>query len=203
MRIMYDAVDPLYIPLSAPMVAGYVDGRYVWSAEAWARFPHAVKVQIAVLPTTNAGHVLDVEPGNGTPVESVKWVQMRRSAGADPTVYCSHATWQECKQAFLNASVPEPHWWIADWDGKEELPPGAVAKQYQADKYWDLSVVADHWPGVDAPAVVPGTQALKPEPPDDTVTIHRDKLAALLAGVRVLSAHVSDVQDMVSGLDTL
>ena len=90
MRIMYDSTNPFDIPVSAQMVAGYVDGKYAWSVAGWARFPSAVKVRIAVFSSTNDGHVLDVEPGCTWPPEgSVAWVQRRRAAGIDPTVYCN------------------------------------------------------------------------------------------------------------------
>ena len=63
-RIMYDAVSWENIPDNAEMVAGYIDGpASQWSAEAWARFPHAVKVRITVNPADNEGDVLDVRSG--------------------------------------------------------------------------------------------------------------------------------------------
>jgi len=48
-RTCYDAIHPANIPTNAQMVAGYVDGRYAWSAADWARFPHSVKARIAGL----------------------------------------------------------------------------------------------------------------------------------------------------------
>lgn len=156
-RVMYDSVDANQIPADAQMVAGYVDGRFRWSDAAWARFPHAVKVRIAVLHTTNDGHVLDVEPGNASPTDAVQWVQMRRKAGADPTVYCNASTWPSVRQAFQRASVAEPHYWIAAWNGQQTIPPGAVAHQYKTTNAYDVSIVADYWPGVD-PAPKPQPQ---------------------------------------------
>lgn len=149
MRSMYDGInsDASVIPTTAQLVAGYVDGDYVWSPADWARFPNSVHVLIAVHQTTNAGQVLDVERGNASPAESVGWVQMRRAAGADPTVYCSLDLWPTVRAAFVG--VPEPHWWIASYDGVAQIPSGAVAKQYENGPSWDLSVVADYWPGVD------------------------------------------------------
>ena len=154
LRVMYDAVTPRNIPASAEMVAGYVDGRYAWSAADWARFPGAVKVKIAVFASTNDGHVLDVERGNATPVEAPGWVLKRRAAGVDPTVYCSAAAWPAVREAFAAAHVPEPHWWIAAYPGiGATLYPGTVAHQYADPGPYDVSVVADYWPGVDrAPA---------------------------------------------------
>jgi hypothetical protein len=149
---MYDGVDATRLPVSAQLVAGYVDGLYTWSAADWDRFPHSVKVRVAVFSTTNDGQVLDVEPGNATPAQSVDWVLMRRRAGVDPTVYMNMSTWPTVRSAFQARGVAEPHYWVAEYDGVETIPAGAVAKQYynNNDLGYDLSVVADYWPGVDA-----------------------------------------------------
>lgn len=156
-RTMYDSVTAAHIPTSAWMVAGYLPpSRYAWSAADWARFPNAVKVRIAIFANVNDGHVLDVEPGDATPAQAPGWVMMRRRAGADPTVYCSASSWPAVRQAFRDARVPEPHYWIARYDNIATIPAGAVAKQYanpetHGQGHYDLSVVADYWPGVDSP----------------------------------------------------
>lgn len=157
-RTLYDAVTPANIPASAQMVAGYVDGRYAWSASDWARFPGAVKVRIAVFASTNDGHVLDVEPGDATPAQAVGWVQRRRAAGVDPTVYCGLSTtgysWANVRAAFQAAGVAEPHYWVAAYPGNgPNLYAGSVAHQYANPGPYDLSVVADYWPGVDVATV--------------------------------------------------
>lgn len=166
-RTMYDGVTASRLPANAQMVAGYVDGLYKWSAADWARFPNAVKVRIAVFHTTNDGHVLDCEPGNCTPAQAVDWVLMRRRAGVDPTVYCNQQDekvgWPAVRAAFQARGVPEPHYWVAKYDGVQAIPAGAIGKQYEDDETngWDLSVIADHWPGIDPPleADMPLTQA--------------------------------------------
>ena len=156
MRIMYDLVNAGAIPTSAVLVAGYVDGRYRWSAADWARFPNATHVPIAVFPSTNAGVVLDVETGDATPAQAPGWVKMRRAAGVDPTVYCNTGVWPAVRAAFAAARIVEPHYWVAAYPGNgPNLYPGSVAHQY-ADPVtsggnFDLSVVADIWPGVDSP----------------------------------------------------
>ena len=154
MRQLFDSVTASAIPADAQMVAGYVDGWYRWSASDWARFPHAVKVRIAVHASTNDGHVLDIEQGDATPAQGPGWVQMRRAAGADPSVYCSLAVWGEVRDAFSRAGVPQPHYWIAAYPGNgANLYPGSVAHQYRNSGFngenVDISVVADYWPGVD------------------------------------------------------
>lgn len=149
-RLMYDAVTPTNIPANAEMVAGYVDGRFAWSAADWVRFPNAVHVPIAVFPTTNNGVVLDVEQGDATPQQAPGWVLMRRAAGVDPTVYCSEVAWPAVRAAFTAAGVAQPHYWVAAYPGEGAVvPAGAVAHQYQDTGRYDLSIVADFWPGVD------------------------------------------------------
>ena len=58
-------------------------------------------------------------------------------------------SWPQVRAVFGARDVPEPHWWVAQYDGIAELPAGAVAKQYKTTPGWDESVVADYWPGVD------------------------------------------------------
>ena len=156
-RTMYDGVDATRLPTSAQLVAGYVDGLYTWSAANWARFPKSVKVRVAVFSQTNDGQVLDVEPGDATPAQSVDWVLMRRRAGVDPTVYMNSSTWPTVRAAFQARGVAEPHYWVAQYDGVASIPAGAVAKQYynNNDLGYDLSVVADHWPGIDPAPFAP------------------------------------------------
>ena len=93
-RIMYDAVSWENIPDNAEMVAGYIDGpASQWSAEAWARFPHAVKVRITVNPADNEGDVLDVEQGDANPADAPGWIRRRHAAGAPfVTIYCNRST---------------------------------------------------------------------------------------------------------------
>lgn len=155
-RTMYDGITASRLPTSAQLVAGYVDGLYAWSAADWARFPNGVKVRIACFASTDDGVVLDCEPGNCTPAQSVDWVLMRRRAGVDPTVYCNEldpvAGWPAVRAAFRARGVPEPHYWVANYSvnqGSPQIPAGAVALQYADKGAYDLSVVADYWPGVD------------------------------------------------------
>lgn len=159
MRTLYDSVTASDIPTTAAMVAGYVDGRYAWSDADWGLHPGAQHVRIAVFADTDDGHALDVENGDATPAQSVSWVRARRAAGADPSVYMNVATWGAVRAAFRAAGVTEPHYWVADWTGARHLPAGAVACQYADPKtsggHYDLSAVAAHWPGVDAPAPAP------------------------------------------------
>lgn len=149
-RVLYDAVTVANVPAGATLVAGYDDGYYNNVAAFAARFPHAGIVSITVFASDNKGIVLDVETGDATPAQAPGWAKMRRHAGADPTVYCNSSTWQAVKDAFTNAGEPQPHYWIAQYDGVAVIPAGAVAKQYADRGPYDLSIVADYWPGVDS-----------------------------------------------------
>lgn len=181
MRQMFDAVTPGNIPTSAVMVAGYLDGRYAWSAADWARFPNAVKVDIAVFPSTNAGHVLDVETGDATPAQAPAWVVKRRAAGVDPTIYCNTATWPAVRAAFAANGVAEPHYWIAAYPGiGPALYAGSIAHQYADPGPVDISVVADFWPGIDAAPVV---HQVVPAPPSRSDT--RPPISPPIGGLNV------------------
>jgi hypothetical protein len=96
------------------------------------------------------------------PENAVPWVQRARARGVDPTVYCN---WQYglpgVRAAFIRAGVPEPHYWVAKYDGVREVPAGTVGKQHSAPEgdgvahapgHYDISSIADHWPGVDSSA---------------------------------------------------
>lgn len=194
MRTMYDAVTAANIPKTATMVAGYVDKIRLepWTAADWARFPAAVKVQIVKKASSNFGHVLDVETGDATPTEAPGWVKARRAAGADPTVYCNASLWPAVQAAFVAAKVAHPHYWIARYDGVQQLPTlngiTAVAKQYAGDVApgIDLSVVADYWPGVDSvPAPGPGSSGSSTKG-IDTMDRYTAKATPSNGNVRVL-----------------
>lgn len=152
-RIFYDSVTAGRIPKDAVGVIGYDDGLYKWSVSDWALFPHAVHVHIAVFASTNSGQVLDVERYDASPDQAPGWVTMRRHAGVDPTVYMNMSTWPAVRSAFINQKVPEPHYWVAQYDNVQQIPAGAIGKQYYNNDAlgYDMSVIADFWPGVDAP----------------------------------------------------
>lgn len=140
------------------MVAGYVDQIVIppWTAADWALFPNAVKVEIVKKASSNWGHVLDVEPGDATPAQAPGWVKMRRAAGlATPCIYVQKSSWAAVQNEFNIQHVPQPLYWIAHYNDVKELPTlngiTAIAKQYHGNdpNNYDLSYVADFWPGVD------------------------------------------------------
>ena len=155
-RYMADACTPGNIPDGYDLVPYYVDG--ICAAPA---VKGQTRFGISSL-ATNAGTVGDCEPGNPVPSAWVQWVQRRRAAGVDPTIYCADDSLssffdgyrhRDVRQAFQNAGVPEPHYWLILL-GATALPAGAVAVQIQQgleDDRYDLSIVAAYWPGVDPP----------------------------------------------------
>lgn len=157
---MYDSVTAGDIPKQVGMVAGYVNGRFAWSQADWDRFPQATKVRIATRANVNDGHVLDVESGAASVVDAPGWAVMRRKAGVVPTVYCSSSIWDAVRRQFETDGVAQPSYWIARYDGIAKIPAGAVAKQYRSPDtgsggHYDVSIVADYWPGVDGGNVSP------------------------------------------------
>ncbi|MEU4804302.1 hypothetical protein [Actinosynnema sp. NPDC023587] len=174
MRTMYDSTRPWEIPAGAEMVAGYVDGRWAWSQEAWDRFRNAIKVRISAVGATHHAEVFDVEPGCIWPPENVVPLVVRaRAAGIDPTVYCNRRNhWAGVRAVFDAADVPQPHYWVAEYDGVAEVPAGSVGKQYRAPEasgkakspaHYDISSMADYWPGVDEEDNMPSAREIVDE----------------------------------------
>ena len=149
MNIMYDSTRAKNIPADAEYVAGYLDqvpgtGKIAkWSQPEWDRFTKAkLKIRLVKNASTNAGDALDVEERLAKPGEAPGWVKKRRAAGTDPIVYCNMATWPAVIRAFNAADVAHPHYWIARYDGIQNLPSikvdgktyNAFAKQYADDQ---------------------------------------------------------------------
>ncbi|MGH8359060.1 MAG: hypothetical protein ACRESF_16345 [Pseudomonas sp.] len=147
-RTMYDSVTWQAIPADAEVVAGYIDGLYRWPDEAWARFPKARQVRIAVFASTNAGDVLDVETGDATPAQSRDWVVKRLAAGIIPTIYCDLSNIDAVRAACSGLTFD---WWAAHYTGVPHLEPGSVATQWAdpaagSGSDYDISLCAPGWP---------------------------------------------------------
>lgn len=154
MRDMFDGITPSAVPAGAQLYAGYLNGHWPSYAALCAAHPAAVHVSISVTASYNGGQVLDIETGDATPAQSVDWVINRRAAGVDPTAYCNTSTWPAVRAAFQARKVAEPHYWLAQYDNVASFPTawarvGVVAKQYADRGGYDISVVADYWPGID------------------------------------------------------
>jgi hypothetical protein len=162
----YDSVNPGAIPANAPVVLGYVNGRYRWSPADWARFATPYRKTISVLATEPADF-LDVEQYDATPDQAPDWVRLAQRAGvALPGLYCSRlGTWPATQVACRGLAVA---WWVADYTGSPHLVPGSVQTQWEDAGPYDLSVVDSTWlasggapkmPGLNAPVI-----ALRPTP---------------------------------------
>lgn len=169
MRDMYDSVNANAIPQNAPMVAGYVDGIFKWSQANWNRFPNAIKIRISAIGATTDAEVFDVEVGCIWPPSNVvPLVVAARAKGIIPTVYVNRQNdWQHTAAEFHYAGVPEPLWWVAEYNGVREVPAGSIGKQHshpndkdyngvrplrkwETGQHFDLSSMVDFWPGVDS-----------------------------------------------------
>ncbi|HEX3513855.1 MAG TPA: hypothetical protein VHT26_07640 [Trebonia sp.] len=209
-----DQIDPA----SVDLIGYYVDGRYVPTASQLARFAGKVHVPISVDSRGNLGVVGDGPPDNGAWPDWVNWVVRRRQAGVDPTMYTNLSSWPAAIQYFNRANVAQPHWWIAEWNGRAEMIGGAVAHQYQeVVNRWDDSVVADYWPGIDpvhtkpAPPPTPAPPAPPPGPTpaqialalaetfeeDDMIMVH-DPSGAISLVSGSLYVHIPDISDVTA-----
>jgi hypothetical protein len=71
------------------------------------------------------------------------------------------SAWTAVAEAFRARSVAQPHYWVADYSLGDHpaIPAGAVALQYADRGGYDVSVVADYWPGIDpVPTPIPPAQ---------------------------------------------
>lgn len=161
-RLMYDSLDASAIPVTATMVAGYTYrmGAAIWSESDWARFPNATKVTIS----TSAGYAADVwdaESGDGSPSDIVTFRETCTNAGMTYcTVYAGKNAWlPEILSLIESNGLSDINIWDSDATGVAHLNSGSVATQYavssQSGGDYDLSLVADYWPGVDSVPVTP------------------------------------------------
>lgn len=159
---MIDALYPNSIPqgTSCDIIAAYIDHSSNPHSydQAVTRFPKAIHLKISTRGTVGA-HVLDYEHstviGKQPPSACVTWVLESRKAGIDPTIYCNQMDpdkgWSAIKAAFDHANVPQPHYWVAKYDGNPAIPAGAVAKQFtDLDQHgvntYDTSSTISSWP---------------------------------------------------------
>ena len=162
MRSMFDAVTPGNIQPNAPMVAGYIDGRYAWTAQDWAKWPSPLvrKVRIACFASTVGADVYDVENWDVTPQQVPAILRRERAAGRNPTIYCDRSNLPIVRALVSQAGLlPQPPYWVSTLDGNQALYPGSVATQWIDHGATDESVVDTYWPGVD-PGPHPGGTVL-------------------------------------------
>jgi hypothetical protein len=183
---MYDGInaDAAAIHGSYPntaYVAGYINGNYAWTTAEWNLFPKAVKVQISISASANAGDVLDVEAGDASASETAGWIRLRKSAGYyRPTIYTSRSNIPAVREGTGSYVLGTDYdIWVADWTGSahEVTAPGpgvsaiCSATQYENAANWDVSAVYDSgWPHRTAPSSGGGSGKVPAEPADVRVT---------------------------------
>jgi hypothetical protein len=162
--LLRDSIEAPLIPTDTPVVAGYGDGKYIWSP-SWKDgsnwfdlFPSSVKLVI-VVSAADAGDILDVETGDATPDQVPNWcARFNRPGRRAPTIYCDRNTWPQIIDALASAGVnpagPHVDWWIGTLDGTQTVtvPPGGkppVAVQYIDTGAYDESIIHDPtWVGL-------------------------------------------------------
>ena len=178
-RTMYDSTNPFDIPQTARMVAGYTDGLYAWSFDGWKYHGAAVQVRICAVTVDMSAHVADVENGALTPAQGAQFVKGKLARGEVPTIYCSLSKVPTVMAAVRALGIADNRWliWVADWDNNpnslalsSSTSGNYVAHQYagsaQTGHHYDLSAVADFWPGVEsAPQPLPGPPPAPAPPP--------------------------------------
>jgi hypothetical protein len=138
---IYDSVSPSTIP-SGQAAAVYANGAYAASA-AQAAGHHSV-LWIDTNGSDPAANVLDVEPGDATPVGAAQWVQHRltNQPHSVAIVYTMMSDWQQVKDNVAHL----PGWmqshvryWIADPTGVPHVVPGSSATQWYWGSHYDVT----------------------------------------------------------------
>lgn len=183
------------------MVAGYVDGLYAWSSSDWDYHKGSVQVRICISPATYYANVIDVENGDATADQAASWVAWQRKGGRLPGVYFSRSLFGTVNAAMERAGLTSSDWtvWAADWTGQEHILAGTYATQYadsvMTKHHYDLSAVADYWPGVDA----------APPPPPSAGVGGAEYAWSLIQdlfnnGLPAANAGLQGARDIISGL---
>lgn len=162
--VLRDSINAPLIPRPTLVVAGYADGRYLWSpswldgSNWWDLFPNSVHLAIAVF-ARDAGDILDVETGDATPAEAPLWCRsFSRPGRRAPTLYCSRSAWPSViaylQAAGIDPAGPGVDWWLSTLDGTVNVPVPAggktpVAVQVIDTGDYDESVILDpSWVGL-------------------------------------------------------
>lgn len=133
----------------ATIAAGYVNGTWPDYDQIVAKTPSLLHLSITVNALDTDALCLDVEDKDATPSEAPGWVLEVRAKGKVPWVYMNESTWPAVRQAFHDANVAEPHYWVANYDGDPTIPAGAVAKQHTTTLGYDISSVVEFVDGFD------------------------------------------------------
>jgi hypothetical protein len=139
--LIYDSVDPGYVPASR-VLAAYATGPFAVSAAEVAG--HKAVMWIDVVGTDPAASAVDVEPGDVGPAVAASWVSRKLTSDhrALAIVYTSRAEWPSA-QAAVNTlpawMIARVRWWIADPTGYPHVLPGSSATQWYWGPAYDIS----------------------------------------------------------------
>lgn len=162
---MWDSTNPDAIPVGVAIAAGYTDGLYAWSEQAWARLSTSTQVGITVFGQHGI-RVCDCETGDLTPVQAASWAVGELWNGRRPTIYSNLSTWPYVVQALSlhGVSAAMVDWWAAHPTGSPHLVPGSVATQYAWNQLGQTGGVNVDWSATDGrwPATIP---PVPPPPP--------------------------------------
>jgi hypothetical protein len=164
-RIMRDSTAAADIPVAGTdIAAGYINGKYAWSIQDFARF--VIHATIDINGSNTGADILDVETGDATVNGAVAWVTAKRKAQPShypPIIYCNRSTLTPLFNVMASHSlkiVTDFRLWVATLDGIKDIPDmtGVTAVQYagqvQTKHHYDESIVYDnHWLASVAPVV--------------------------------------------------
>lgn len=140
---IYDSVTPQDIPAEHHTVATYINGRYKASPSDVAG-----RHKVLWIDTTggdpSAADVLDVEPGDATPVIAAHWAYQRlhHDPNAQCCIYTMRSLWPAVRAAvhhLPSGMGDHVQWWIADPTGHPHLVPGSDATQWYWGSHFDIS----------------------------------------------------------------
>jgi hypothetical protein len=146
---IYDSVTPSSIP-SGKAAAVYANGAYAASSAQTAG--HGSVLWIDTNGSDPAANVLDVEPGDATPVGAAQWVKQRltHQPKSVAIVYTMMSDWQQVKDNV--AALPgwmqsKVRYWIADPTGTPHVVPGSSATQWYWGNSYDVTTANPNFVG--------------------------------------------------------
>ena len=139
---IYDSVTPKAIPAEHHTVATYINGRYRASQSDVAG-----RHKVLWIDTTGgnpSADVLDVEPGDATPVTAAHWAYQRlhHDPNAQCCIYTMRSLWPAVRASIhqLPSGMGDHvQWWIADPTGHPHVVPGSDATQWYWGRHFDIS----------------------------------------------------------------
>ena len=146
-------------------VAGYTTGTpdIRWTAEQFAQFPDAIRIDQDARASDPTADILDVEAGAATIAECAPWVKAarqnwlsaKRPGQREPGIYCSKSMVTAVANALVAGGVDRCPLWVASWgigtSGATKLlldsggPYPIVGVQFQNFARFDESLFLDSW----------------------------------------------------------